>query len=179
MAGLTMSGEIARDNARINGVKKFPIPGPSLLVNNVAYTQAQIEAVYQADIDAVQEVQAAHTALAAALAKAEPVRAATSTFDAAFRLCVEGAYGTAPDAMTTYGMPKKPRRAMTSEEKAAAKVKAAATRAARHTMGKRQKASIKPVDVTVSMVSASAVAPALPAASAPSVGVTSTGVAAK
>jgi hypothetical protein len=56
---------------------------------------------------------------------------------------VKAAHGTSPEALAAFGLHPKARVPLTVEAQAAAIAKRAATRAARHTMGSRQKKAVK------------------------------------
>jgi hypothetical protein len=53
------------------------------------------------------------------------------------------AFGSQLDTLVAFGLTARAKHVATSEEKLAATAKAKATRAARHTMGSRQRAAIK------------------------------------
>jgi ABC-type branched-subunit amino acid transport system substrate-binding protein len=164
---------LALDSARINGVTKVCMSQASILVDTVAYTPTEVIAIYQDDLDAQAVVEAAESALAAARAKAAPVRVTMQTFDKAFKRCIEGAYGSAPDTMSAFGMAITVPRTKSAATKAIANVKAQATRAVRHTMGPVQKAAIAPAQIAVTLTTE----PAPSAASAPTSTTPSGGVA--
>jgi len=142
--------QTATDNARITGVQKHCMGQASILVESVAYTPAQVIAIYQNDLDALAVVTAARLALSEALAKAKPIALARSTFDRGFKHAILGAYGNSPGTLGDFGIvlttPKTPSTAV----KATAVTQAKATRKLRQTLGKNQKAKIKapPVDAS-------------------------------
>jgi hypothetical protein len=129
----------------IQGLTKSPPGGHSVLVvggqnvviadlvNELQGHAAKYRAVDEAekqykkslaDRDAIEEQ---------AMARCKQVRAA-----------VKGTLGATNPALADYEIaPHKPRRTLTTDEEAAKVAKAKATRAARHTMGKRQKEAIK------------------------------------
>jgi len=139
---LNKAAQAALNNARITGTQKHYSALPSVLVESVAYTPAQIEGIYQADLAGMASVSAAELAVADARAKAKPAALARQQFDRGYKRTIEGAYGNAPAILGDFGIaitiPKVP----TAAEKAAASAKAKATRALRHTMGKVQKAKL-------------------------------------
>jgi hypothetical protein len=98
------------------------------------------------------------TAGAAVEAKLEAERTqgpALRRFAAAYQAFVKIAFATRPDILADFGLEaRKPRRKATAEEQAAAVAKRAATRAARKTMGPRQRQAIKGdvVGVTVTPI---------------------------
>jgi hypothetical protein len=95
----------------------------------------------------------------------------------AFESFVEAAFGSSPDVLADFGIIRKARAPLTVEAKAAAAAKRASTRAARHTLGTKQKKAIKG-DVTGVLVtpitasSSSVAAPSSPTAPATSTGPT-------
>ena len=158
-----------RDTSRINGVTKHCMTQPSITVDNVVYTPTQVIQIYQSDLDAEAAVAAARSMLATAMAKAKPARAAAALFDKGFKPCIVGAYGSSPAIMTDFGITIATPKVKTAAQKAAANLKAKATRAARHTMGSAQKAAIKPVQLTVSVTTLpDSSAASAPAATTPS-----------
>ncbi len=62
----------------------------------------------------------------------------------AFMAVVKAAYGTQADVLADFGLPpKRARTPLTAEQQALSNAKRKATRAARHTQGRKQKAAIK------------------------------------
>ena len=151
---------INRDNARIAGVQKHCMSQTSILVAGTALTPASVIQIYQSDLDARQAVAAAKSALKAALAKADAAEAACATFDSPFKRCIEGAYEGQPDTLADFGITVTARTPLTAAEKAEAAEKAAATRAARHIMGKKQRSMIVAQDNATSTPTGPAPAPA-------------------
>jgi hypothetical protein len=95
----------------------------------------------------------------------------------AFVSFVKAAFGTQPDVLADFGLHPKARAQLTVEKKTAAAVKRKATRAARHTMGSKQRKRVKGdvTGVTVTPVVAGqpiATAPTGPSAPATSTGTT-------
>ena len=95
---------------------------------------------------------------------------------------VKATFGNSPDVLADFGLkPKKAATPLTIEQKAAAAAKRTATRAARHTMGSKQKKSVKgTVTVTAPATPSAASTPVKPqggAACAPAPPVPSAAVA--
>jgi len=108
------------------------------------FTPAQVEAQLQA----LATLRAdAETAKAIARAKVAAERArlpALASFMRAFVDLVKAQFGTRPDVLAAFGLqPKKTRKPMTPEQKAAAKAKRAATRKARGIIGSRKRAEVR------------------------------------
>jgi hypothetical protein len=116
-----------------------------------------ILALLQQRIDATNAVTSLKAQYHAAVLTENNLLSSTASTLAAFKSAVLSSVGTSsPTVLADFGLaPKKPPRPLTTEERAAAQAKAKATRAARHTMGPRQKAK----------VTAAAVAPPSPAPS--------------
>jgi hypothetical protein len=107
------------------------------------FTPSEIVSKLQAIVKLRADVEASQATTKAKLAKEATDMPALLTFMRAFVLHVKAAHGTAPDALAAYGIhPKTPARP-TVEAQTAAVAKRKATRAARHTMGSRQRAEIK------------------------------------
>ena len=169
---------ISRNNNVVAGIDKR-ITG-NVTVGGVAYTPAQLKAVFQAQTTAFQTSEASHTQWQSDVLAA---KAASKTADAAYislRSYLVGQYGkTAVAVLADFGMSTPKTTAPTAVTKAAAVVKRTATRKARNTMGSVQKKGVKG-DVTGIVVTpvtsppASGVtSPSSPAAPAPASGVTS------
>jgi hypothetical protein len=153
----------------IAGVEKYFSNASSLTFGNGTFTPAQVQASFQTLIDlrtAVEDAKAATLAkIAIEDAQAAPLRRRLSAFTA----FVKATFGDTPDVLADFGLkPRKPTTPLTIEQKAAASAKRAATRAARRTMGSRQKKEVKGTITTiVSTPPATAVVPAVAAPRAP------------
>jgi hypothetical protein len=120
-----------------NGSQLIPVGGASFTVT----------ALTQLMQDFVDHRAAVETAKATVKAKVETERTQAPSQLAvirAFETIVRGTYGNSADILADFGLaPRKVPSAMTAEQKAVAAAKRDATRAARHTMGKNQKRSVK------------------------------------
>ncbi len=142
------------------GIRKHFSNVSSLTFGNSPFTPAQIEASLQTLIDlrtAVEDARAAIQAkVAADNAQAAPLRSQM----AALVAFVKVTFGNTPDVLADFGLkPNKARTPLTLDQKAAASAKRAATRAARHTMGSKQKKEVKG---TITTIVASPTTPAAP-----------------
>ena len=160
MPGTSIQSLINRDNARIAGVQKHCMSQTSILVAGTALAPTAVIQIYQSDLNARQAVTAARSALKAAIAKATAAEAACNSFDSAFKRCIEGAYDGQPDTLADFGITVTARTPLTAAEKAEAAEKAAATRAARHIMGKKQRSMIVAPDNATSTEAGTAPVPA-------------------
>jgi hypothetical protein len=134
----------------IAGVTKHFSTVSSLTFGNGTFTPAQIEASLQTLVDLRTAVDGAK---AATKAKILAEAAQTSTLRsqmAAYVAYVKATFGNSPDALADFGLkPRKTRTPLTIDQLAAAAAKRAATRAARHTMGTKQKKAVKGTITTI------------------------------
>ncbi len=171
-ANTTIQTQVTQDTARINGVKKRLMTVASITIDSVAYTPAQVIAIYQNDLDGMAAVAAAKLALADARAQAKPAATTRATFDRGFKLSLEGQYGNSPAVLGDFGIVMAKPKAPSVSVKAEALTKSKATRALRHTMGKKQKE-----ELSAATESGTAAVVSTPAAAPVTVGPTVSGVA--
>ena len=138
----TRDQQIAADQALIAGIQKFLTSYPSLPVDGQNMTPTDIVQLLQERINASQAAQTAEAARIAAFKAETDVRAKTTATRQSLRLMVQGMYSGSPDNLAVFGL--KPRKASseTATTRAAAAVKAKATRAARGTKGPKEKLKI-------------------------------------
>jgi hypothetical protein len=134
----------------IAGAKKHFSSASSLAFGNGTFTPAQVESSLQSLVDlrtAVDALRAATQAkVAAEEAQAPPLRSQM----AAFVVFVRATFGNSPDVLADFGLkPKKAKAPLTLEQKATAAARRAATRKARHTLGKTQKKDVKGTVTTI------------------------------
>jgi len=132
-----------RNRKMIAGVQKHYPTATAIVVKSVSYTPAAIVKTLQGSIDAADATAAASAAFHKATA-AE--RDANKTGDALYlglKTYLINQYALQPDALADFGIEIANRQAPDASTVAAAVVKRADTRTARHTMGKRQKAGVK------------------------------------
>jgi hypothetical protein len=115
-----------------------------LVIGSGTFTPAQVEAQLQSFANLRNSVNTAKAAVSAALTDEQSQGPAMRAFYIAFIAYVRAAFGNSPDVLADFGLaPKKARKPLTADQKAAAAAKRNSTRAARGTKGKRQKAAIK------------------------------------
>jgi hypothetical protein len=125
------------------GVQKHFAQVPSLVLDGASTPPAALTATFQSAIDAVAKATAAEQAFHDSVAAQDAAMASAKTSLAALHSLVKSQLGSTETVLGDFGFTA-PKRQMPSEAtKAAAVVKRAATRAARGTKGKRQKAAIK------------------------------------
>jgi uncharacterized membrane-anchored protein len=152
------------------GAKKHFSTASSLAFAGATYTPSQVEAKLTELATMRKGVDDTRAALKRKLAeeaaRAPPLRSHMASFVAFVRATVGGA----PDVLADFGLqPNKVRASPTLDQKAAAVAKREATRAARHTMGTKQKKAVKGTITTIVTAADSAAAgPVTPAAAGPS-----------
>ncbi len=129
----------------ISGVDKHLASLTSVMIGGTAYTAPALKAVLQADIDATNAADAARTQWNDLLVTAKAARVTGARVRKAIKTYLVGLYGpNAVGILEDFGFtPPKSTANKTAQSKAVAVEKSAATRAARHTMGKNQKKSVK------------------------------------
>jgi hypothetical protein len=138
----------------------WPASQTSILLQQTTYTVPQFTAKVQSVMAPLQAVVNARSALKTAIDDRTVAMPGIVQFLAGVYAVLPQYLGATAD-LTKFGKkPAKARQPLTTEQRAAANAKAAATRAARHTMGKNQKKAIKG---TVATAPATPVAPATPA----------------
>jgi len=128
----------------IDGLHKHGSTLTSLVIDGTSYTTAEVIAVVQARVDAFKAAVSSRATWQASVLADKAERAKTKTFMSGLVQALRVAFGNSVDVLADFGLtPHKARAVRTPEQKAAATAKAKATRAARHTMGRKQKAAIK------------------------------------
>jgi hypothetical protein len=134
---------LAALQALSSGLQK-QFPSGQFTLQNASFTTADLETLFQGVIDALNSVATAEAASKAAVANARNKVASARPILSALRRNLFSMFGNAPQTLALFGLtPPKAKAPKTSEQKAAAAAKAKATRAARGTAGKKQKAAIK------------------------------------
>jgi hypothetical protein len=132
-----------RSRRMIAGVKKHYANAPSIVVDGVSYAPAEIERIFQDSIDSADATSSATTAFHKAV---EAEKAASTKGDALYRglrTYLITQYKTQPGVLDDFGIALQQKQVPDTGTAAVAVAKRAATRAARHTMGPRQKQSVK------------------------------------
>jgi hypothetical protein len=138
--------------ARVAGIQKLLAKLPTLMLDGTAYTPAALAALYSAWLTKAEESNAAHARWISAVKQRDANEASLLPLDAAFKRFLLAYYGPKSATLVQYGVSAPKVGKKTVDVKAAAAEKAKATRAARGTMGKKQrKAAAKtkaPADTT-------------------------------
>jgi hypothetical protein len=165
----------SRAKQLVAGTKKHFSNASSLAFGGGTYTPAQVDASLQTLADLRTAVDDARAAIKAKIAEERAQAPSLRNLLFAYTTFVKATFGDSPDVLADFGLkPKKVPTPLTVDQKAAASAKRAATRAARHTMGSKQKQELKGTVTTI--VNPKAPAPAtppvaqIPAPSAPTQG---------
>jgi hypothetical protein len=137
------SAKISAEMALIAGIQKH-LSSTSFMVLSQPETTAQVVALIQSRVDADQGTLAAKTGYHQAVVTAEALNVQTDPFVRDVRQTILGMFSNSPQILGDFALaPRKTPTPLTSEQKVIASAKRKATRAARHTAGKRQKAAIQ------------------------------------
>jgi hypothetical protein len=144
MSNTSKQALVAGILARVAGIQQHLAGVSSVTLRGVAYTPAALIQVLESLVTALHDVAVAEGAYKAKLLSertlAPGVRVVIRAFDAYLRVV----YGNQPDVLKDFGLaPPKSATPLTAEEKALAVARRKATRAARHTMGPKQKKLVK------------------------------------
>jgi len=117
---------------------------PSIVIEGQSVPVSTLVAELQEYAIAYQVVEDAEQAYKRAIAARDAIAPEAQGRRDAIRASIKGTLGRMNPDLETYGInPDREHRALTAEEEVAKVAKAKATRAARHTMGKRQRLAIK------------------------------------
>jgi hypothetical protein len=135
--------EITADQTLIDGLNRNAASIPSIVIGGASVTTNDIVATLQSRVDTARAASSARATWLAAVQADRAERDKTKTFVSGLRQALLVAFVGQVDTLAQFGLtPRKPH-VVSPDKKVAAAAKAKATRAARHTMGKKQKASIK------------------------------------
>jgi hypothetical protein len=158
-AFVTKQTKIDRDRRMIAGVEKHFARSDRIRLDGEQYTREELIALLRERVELSHAVLAAKAAWQDAVQRERANAAKTARVAAALRKTIHLMFGSDAAALSDFGVaPHKERRPLSSEEKAMVVAKILATRAARHTMGKRQRRAIKG-DVTPIVIVTQAAAP--------------------
>jgi hypothetical protein len=142
----------------IAGAEKHLAGATPIALLGSSFTPSQITSQLQTVVTLRADVDASRASTNAKIANEATQMPALRAFMSAFESFIMGAFGSSPDVLADFGTARKARAPITVEAKAAAAAKRASTRAARHTMGSKQKKGIKGdvTGVVVTPITASA-----------------------
>lgn len=133
----------ARDAQIISGIQKNLQHVSSLPIGGTTLTPDALVKLVQSHIDSMNVVASSQATWHSQVVSNKALSTQLTPILRGLRQYVIGAYGETNPVLADFGFTAPKKRVLTPEQKAAAAVKAKATRAARHTMGKVQKKSVK------------------------------------
>ena len=148
--------EITADQTLIDGLNRNAASIPSIVIGGASATTKDIVAALQSRVDTAKAAASARATWLAAVQADRAERDKTKTFVSGLRQALLVAFVGQVDTLAQFGLTPRRARVVSPEQRVAAAAKAKATRTARHTMGKKQKAAIK------GMVVPTVPAPAVP-----------------
>ena len=137
----TRQSAVDQDKALIAGIQKF-LMGQPLIIGKQSYQPQDLIKVLQARVTTGQGIIDARTAVTAAIKADQAERTTTGALVRGFRTIVIGMFSELPDTLAVFGLKPRKSTKKTVQVKATAVAKTQATRKARGTMGKKQKARI-------------------------------------
>ena len=135
------AGQLARDQALILWFPKR-LPNVHAIVEGTTFTAASAVTLLQARVTAATAAVTSRAAYLAAVKAADAEQTATAATVSGLIEVIYVAFGDDPAALADFGLVPRKKGVMTTAQRLAAEAKAKATRAARHTMGAKQKAAI-------------------------------------
>jgi len=134
---------VALDQTVIAGVDKHYVNVPSLALGGASYTPSELKSIFQGEIDLEKELEDARAKVRQLMQAATTTRAKARALRTLLMTYVMTTAGpAAAQTLLDFGIKPKPSKPAL-DTKVKAKVQRQATRAARHTMGTKQKQSIK------------------------------------
>jgi hypothetical protein len=128
---------------RVRSLASYVGSDTAIAINGRKLAHADVVATYRRCLDARATVARLRAQLEEALGTVGETEAARLEADAALRAWVRAEFGVESTEAIDFGFPPPRKSARTVEEKALAVARTKATRAARRTMGKRQKQEIR------------------------------------
>jgi hypothetical protein len=157
----------------IAGTQKHSTNG-SLTFGGATYSATALVQVLQSLADSLATEDTARASWQDALKNVRDAQAKAGPIVQAYRSWLVATNGNAPSTLADYGLvPRKARTPLSTDKQAVANAKSKATRAARHTMGSKQKQDVKGTITTI--VGASASSASSPVSPGPVVSVPTSG----
>ncbi len=127
----------------LDGLARNASTFQTAVLEGASRTVAEMSAVIQSRLDSAQAVQTARAAWLAAVEEDRATKARTRAYVAGVRQVLVAGFGGEIDTLAGFGLTPRTQHVRSPEEKVAVAAKGAATRAARHTMGPRQREKIR------------------------------------
>jgi hypothetical protein len=147
------------DQKLIDGLTQHASIVPPVMIDGVAFSPKDLIGVLQRRIGASESATTARATWQSLVVADAAEHATTRTIVSGLRQAMMVAFSVQVDTLAAFGLSPRKVRVLTPDQKIAAVARAKATREARHTMGKRQKARITGANPT----GASPEAPVAPA----------------
>ncbi len=161
------------DQQLIDGLNKHSATITTLVIGGTSLAPAALIATLQARLATASTAQSTRATWQTAVKADVDERAKTKTLVSGLRQAIEVAFAGSIDNLADFGLTPRKTAVISPEKRAAAAVKAKATRAARNTMSKKQKLAIKgavpptaPATPVTAPAPTVAAAPAVPVAPA-------------
>ena len=135
--------ETTSEQTLSDGVAKHATAIPAIAIAGKSMTTQEIVATLQSRIDSAKAVVSTRATWQATVQSDRALRDKTKTFVSGLKQAVLVAFAGQVGALADFGLTPRKTRVSTPDQKLAAAAKAKATRAARHTMGSKQKAAVK------------------------------------
>ena len=143
----------------IDGFNKHAAEIPSMVINGVVQTTKDLVATLQSRIDSAKAALSTRATWQTAIRTDQALRNTTKTYVSGVKQGLLVAFAGQMDTLADFGLTARAKHVATPEEKIASAAKAKATRAARHTMGSKQKAAIKGTVTSTAPTTAASPAP--------------------
>jgi hypothetical protein len=127
----------------IEGLTKHAQALPSIVIAGTTYPTSDLVTLLQARLDALNAAETARAAWQAAVQRDYAQRTSTKGILSGIRQSAQVAFAGHIDLLADFGLVGRKPTVVSPETRVAAAQKAKATRAARHTMGPKQKAGVK------------------------------------
>jgi hypothetical protein len=135
--------KVAADQSLLDGINKHSATMPTVIVAGAAVPLKDITTTLQARIEAAKNVTPAKATWQVAVAADRDQRAKSKTLVTVLKQTLVLHFDGQVETLADFGLTGRKTTVVSPETRVAAAAKAKATRAARHTMGKKQKAKIK------------------------------------
>jgi len=131
-----------KDQEVLNGIQSELQSMPPMFLGGEIYTPQQLADFVQSRIDKASAVATTHAAWEDALRAYDEVNKKAAVVLGDLRHLLQAAFGRGTTKLASFGFPLPKVPSLTAEQRSKAALKAIATRKARRTMGKKQKALI-------------------------------------
>ncbi len=137
------NAQVIADQRLIDGFNKHATSMPNMMIGGVSKPTKDIVATLQSRIDSAKAALSIRATWQTTIQADHSLRDTTKTFVSGVKQCLLVAFAGHLDTLADFGLTARATHVPTPEENIARTAKAKATRAARHTMGSKQKAAIK------------------------------------